>query len=287
VPGIAVIENRLRQHVRRFGSLLRAYVQYLLAGLVTVLLALLIVILIQFTETGDRLIVGNTGGSLSVLLEIGDERILVGAGPTRSHAADFVGRATRPWDGQIDLLVLPGWDDYHATGALGLMERRDVSGIVVVGLPGENPIWTLLEREAQRQDVPIRFIERAHQLGLVCDTELTLVDLSEVGQTGAWIRLEHQRARFDFVDAEEISSASPPSSVMQGSNEHIVVTMRSHEMPAQLTPVVAIRPQPFLSFEFSENDADFVANVPRNERVVVQLEDRQIRIPLDDLDFDQ
>lgn len=225
---------------------------------------------------------GNTAGTLTTMVETGDSRILVGAGPTRAHAADLIGRTTRPWDRVIDLMIIPGWDDSHAVGALGMLERRSVHSIAVLGLPGNEPVWTMLERRAQADDIRLRYLSSTHRLALSPDVELRL---SSLGQgIGAWVRMDYHGMRVDVLDTEDVSGAAPPEAHFQLRNEHLVVNMRSQRAPGFAEPRLLIRPMPFYRDEFQEPHAEFVREIDRNDQLRIELSEGEIRLPLKGVD---
>jgi hypothetical protein len=229
-------------------------------------------------EPGDRIVVGNTAGSLTAMLELDGARVLVGAGASRSHAADLLGRSTRPWERDIDLLILPGWDDYHVSGALGLLERRSVTAIAVVGIPGDEPSWTILERQAEQRDIPIRFVDRPHSLELSEDARLTIAQSSD--HTGSWIRLERRGKRIDMIDAPASGELAPDRVALHPRNEHVVINLRDTREPAHSVPALIIVPQPMWERDFEEHHAAFIAEIQRNEQITLSFEDKRITLPL-------
>ena len=249
--------------------------------LVAIVLAVGIAVVERSMEAPERIRVANTAGTLTVMLEVSDVRILFGAGSSRSHAADFLGRTTRPWDREIDLLIVPGWDDRHAAGAIGLLERRDVHGVAVLGIPGDEPVWTLLEREAQSQDIPLVFLGQPHELELAPATTLRLTP-TENEHEGAWARLDHRGLRMDLVDAEQPALASPHPLAFASANDHVVINTRSPELPASSSPQLLIVPRPFWSFQFEELEVPFISEIDRDQRVSLRIDDGSLRVPLED-----
>jgi hypothetical protein len=268
----------------RAATTLRESAGAILLGIVAAItLGVVIGVSARAYDAGDRLVAGNTAGTLSVLLEIDGQRILIGAGSTRSHAADFVGRSTRPWDRHIDLLIVPGWDERHLTGAIGLLERHEVSGIAVLGLPGEDPLWTILERESQWRDVEIRFLDGDHRLPLTSDSTLTLMAGEWHGSGGALARLDYHGTRIDILDADRGIVELIQESNDGSGRAHISILTRSPREPIEVGSTVLLRPLPFLAQEFQAVDGEFLGEIPRNQRVVIRLAPSEIRIPLDKL----
>lgn len=258
--------------------------KYMLSLALLLVGSVLAALLVQSLPSEDHLYVGNTAGALTAMFEIDGQRVLVGAGPTRAHAADFVGRSTRPWSSHIDLLLVPAWDDTHAVGALGLLERRSVSGIGVIGTPGDDPIWTLLERRAQQDDVPVRFLSSPHRLELNTGVTLLVTDLDRP-QPGAWTRLDYHGTRFDLIDADAAEPALPPASAFQRRNRHILINMREQGVPEFTYPSLLLRPMPFIDGEFRDTKASYVRDIARNEQVRLELTPGEIRLPLEGIDY--
>jgi hypothetical protein len=281
--GAGSLADRLRFRLRGAATARGSAGTILLGIIPAIILGALIGVSASAYDAGDRVIAGNTAGTLSVLLEIDGQRILVGAGSTRSHAADFVGRSTRPWDRHIDLLILPGWDERHVTGAIGLLERHEVSGIAVLGLPGEDPLWTILERESQWRDVEIRFLDGDHRLALTPDATLTLLAGEWHGSDGALVRLDYHDTRIDIVDAERGIGDLIQASRDESGDAHVSILSRSPREPVETGSTVVLRPLPFLTQEFQAIDGEFLGEIPRNHRLVIRLAPSELRIPLDTL----
>jgi hypothetical protein len=264
---------------------LRAATPALLIAFNIAVVSVLVATLLERADTGDRVVVGNTLDLLTSSIEIDDYRILVGAGPSRSHSADMVGRTTRPWDRRVDLLIIPGWDRQQATGAIGLIEREQIEGVVVVGIPGAEPVWALLEREVDRADIPIRFLDGAHSLQVGDDLAITMVDLASTnGREGAWIRLDYEGKRIDFVDAEPGTPIHPPARAISQRNDHLIVHMRRQLQIEGPEPAAVVRPDPFFDQDMVVTEGTYLVEPPRNQRVTIRLDNHQMRIPFDMVD---
>ncbi|MEX2425312.1 MAG: hypothetical protein WD401_00975 [Thermomicrobiaceae bacterium] len=273
---LSLIAGRLR----RWSSLYSANILLCLGAIVA---GVLLAVTAPSIERGERLIVGNAGGTLAVVFELADSRILVGAGASRSHSADLIGRTTRPWDREIDLLIIPGWDDHHAAGALGLLERESVSSVAVAGLPGDSPIWTLLERESQESNVPIRYLDGSHFLELNDSTTLTLAALARSAD-GAWLRLDHHGTRIDVVDAPDVTSARPDPRTLPPRNDHLLINTRGQQLPSGAEPKLSLMPAPFWQSDFPGDGSPYWAGIRRNEHIVLDLAEDGIRVDLDEVD---
>jgi hypothetical protein len=278
MPGLDL--SRIGQQARSLFSPDSQYLSPLAVLLISVFCGVFLAGAVLRYEPAQQISIGNTAGSLSVLVELSEARLLVGAGPSRAHAADLIGRTTRPWDRQIDLLVLPGWDDQHVAGAMGLLERRSVSGIAILGLPDEHPTWTLLERDAEQRDVPIVYVDRPATLAIDSSTEIAFSGISGES-SGAWVRIQHEGKLIDIVDSDKALTALPVQFAIDAQNNHVVISTRDQMIPATLTPEVAIVPEPFWQSDFTDFQSDYRVTVDRNQHIQLSIQSDEIRIPLE------
>ena len=230
----------------------------------------------------DRLIIGNAAGTLVTLIEVEDQRILVGAGPSRSHSAELIGRTTRPWDRDTNLLILPGWDDHHVTGALGLLERESVRGIAVVGLPGEAAAWTHLEREAQAQGVDLVYVDRTARLPVSNKADVFLSGVAG-DDDGAWIRLEIGGKRVDILDTYDGQYARPDPSTLDSEDAHVLVTSRGYSAPTINEPDLLVLQTPHWHGDFEAATETHSAMIDRNEHLTITMSNQGFTVPLDDV----
>jgi hypothetical protein len=283
MPGTESISSRIAGWSTEIRRWTRPWTSHLVVYLGAILAGGLLATAATSVEPADRLIVGNTGGTLTTLIEVDRQRVLIGGGPSRSHSADLLGRSTRPWDNDVDLLIVPGWDEHHAVGALGLLERESVRSIAVAGLPGEAPVWTLLEREAQNLDVPVRFLSGGHTLNLSDSVALTTSSLMNEAD-GLWVRLEHSGKRVDIVEADDAETAFPDPRELAQVNNHVMISTRNQAIPADMTPMLHIFPRPFWQQDFLESGSPHQSAIDRNEHIVMELDDQRMRLPLDQVE---
>ena len=228
------------------------------------------------------MVVGNTAGTLVAIAEVEGQRVVFGSGPSRSHAADLLGRTTRPWDREIDLLVLPGWDDRHVTGALGLVERESVQGIAVIGIPGNEPAWTHLERETQARGIDFVFLNGASKLSIASGSDISFSEVA--GQAdGAWFRLEHHGKRIDILDGDGDQFARPDPAALDRVSRHVLINTRGYGAPDGQGPELLIIQTPHWQGDFGETVNRHVAMIDRNDHIAIALEDDGFSLPLDDV----
>ncbi len=275
--------SSLRTFSQSLWRWLEPYVSSILIVAGATILGVSLAIIAQFIEPGDRVVVGNTAGTLTVLIESNQQRLLIGAGPSRSHAADLIGRSTRPWDRTVDLLILPGWDDHHVAGAIGLIERRSIDSIAVIGIPGNEPAWTLLERASSDFDIPLRYVDHPSSLDLDSRTSLLMSEL-DGDRDGAWLRFDYQGMAVDVIDSAETARARPDPRAADPVDDHLVISTRRVALPDASSPSVGIVAQPHWDFEFTELDAQYLASIDRNDRLTIGIDTERFRIHQDDLE---
>lgn len=227
--------------------------------------------------------VGNTGGNLSVIITVEGRSIVVGGSQQRGELAELVDRGTLPWRRHVSLLVVPGWDDHYAPGALGLVERSTVEAIVVVGLPGADPIWTLLDRAAAERDIPINYLSTAHQLPLSDDTKLwfdPLTDEEGAGQGRVAVWLDHADVQLLLVDTTPQPRGTPPQPEPE-RGPAAVIQLRAGDLSISQPVSVLFRPEPQRGMDFRPAPAAYIGEITRGESLTIPLDRDRLRVPLD------
>ncbi|WP_448575266.1 hypothetical protein [Thermomicrobium sp.] len=217
----------------------------------------------------DRLVVGGTGRTLSVLLVTDRTEVLIGGGTDPNDAADFVDRSTVPWQRPLELLVVPAWDPEHIPGALGIIERGNAHAIVVWGQAGNEPAWTVLERRAQTAGISFEWIRGAAVIPIDATTRLLL----ETRPNGGVICLERGELRVVIVD----TGGEQPSRACRQSAATI-------SLRRTITPEarLLVRPRPLRASELA-SAAPYEVQLERGERLTIRLRDAELRLPLDAL----
>jgi hypothetical protein len=64
----------------------------------------------------------------------------------------------------------------------------------------------------------------------------------------------------------------------------VLINMRSGTQPTGPDPILIAQPEPFFQRDFEDVQVQFVANVARNDRILIRLSPEEIRVPLDVLD---
>ncbi len=225
---------------------------------------------------GDRLVIGGTSQELSVLLEIDGQRIVIGGGSSRSDLVDFIDRSTLPWDRQVDLLLVPAWDERHLPGALDLIERRPVRGIVLLGLPGSAPAWTLLERAAQARQITVRYVAEPQRVTLADLFWLELYPAADGNrERGTRVLIHLGDVRVAVVDAPKDDRDQWAAT----ADAHLLVAMR--QPPAGLGPVPLVaRPLPRRPSDFVQIDVAYELVLDRGQRSTFRFTSHELRVPL-------
>lgn len=114
----------------------------------------------------------RTGESMSALVVTDQERLLIINSDDRGVTRSALGRLARPWEPATTTLLAPADDD----AAIGLWEAlRDprIRQVIVVGVPGRDPIWSRIERECVQRGVEIEYVIMLSHVELT-DATLTI-----------------------------------------------------------------------------------------------------------------
>ncbi len=238
--------------------------------------------LIATAGSGDRVTIGNTGGTLSGVVQAGGAVIVIGGGNARTDLADLVGRSTVPWRHRIDLLIVPGWDDQQSIGALGLMERGGVAEIVIAGQPGDTPVWNALQQAAAREGIPVTVVSGRNVIDIAPGVVLEL----EAGEpsTGATdefavAALRYHQSTLTFVDASKAGLQAMTANNISLDQSHILAAVR---------PLTSVFPHAEVLFQaratagsdLSAQVSPFAGEIRSGQHVTVRLTKSELRLPL-------
>lgn len=230
---------------------------------------------------GDRVVIGRTGDTLSVLVDAAGARIVIGGGNSRADLADLVGRSTLPWDRQVDLLVVPAWDERHVAGALGLVERGDVHGVAVLGLEDRGAAWTALQRAADETGTRVRYLDGRQALhaapGLDLDFDVGAGDGPRAGLTAG---VTFGGVRVAVIDAPAGARARWPSGPTRQERARVLVSLRALPEGGASGTLLAVRPAGERSSQLVAAGASYVAEVARGRRLTLRLGPDGVRLPL-------
>lgn len=99
----------------------------------------------------------RSGDSFSALIVTDAARALVVNSTDQRIARSTIGLLSRPWEPDPTTLIAPA-DDRAAAGLWEAMKHPGVQQILIVGLPGAEPIWAEIERESRSRNVMTTYI---------------------------------------------------------------------------------------------------------------------------------
>ncbi len=237
---------------------------------------------IASASAADRVVVGNTGGTLSGVIQVDGRLVVIGGGNARTDLADLVGRSTVPWHRRVDLLIVPGWDDQQAIGALGLIERGSVTELVIAGQPATNAVWNALQQTAARGAVPVTVVNGHDRIVLASDVQLDIVsDQPSTVATApyALMSLHYHQSMLTFVDASKAGVTALNSSGITVERTHVLVTMRPLASVLAQTDVV-LQPKASVVADVASSYASYLGEVGTGQRVEIKLSQHELRLPL-------
>jgi hypothetical protein len=239
--------------------------------------------LVARAGNGDRVAVGNTGGTLSGVIQVDDALIVVGGGNARTDLADLVGRSTVPWHRKIDLLVVPGWDDQQPIGALGLLERGEVVQVVIAGQPADKPVWTALEQQAARDGIPVSIVTGDNTVKVSPHVELEIrAGQPTAAETDPFsvVALLYHASRITFIDASADGIRSMTANNVTLDRTHVLVAIRP-ATTLQLQSDILLQPRAVSKSDVSDYQASFTGEVRSGHNITIRLKPHEIRLPLD------
>jgi hypothetical protein len=231
----------------------------------------------------DQIVVGNTGGTLSSIIRVDQTLIVFGGGNARSDLADLLGRSTLPWKRNGDLLVIPGWDNEQAVGALGLLERQDVEQIVILGQPSTATVWTVLYQTASSHAVPVNVASNQSrvEIGPGASLVLTAADpLSRESTEFALLTLQYHALRVSFLDASNDGIAALDDGNSVPARTHALVFSRAANGLAT-TAALRLQPTSAKSDDFDIASSSYQRELGRGERITIGVGPDQLRLNLD------
>jgi hypothetical protein len=231
----------------------------------------------------DEVIIGNTGGTLSSIIRVDNALIVFGGGNARSDLADLLGRATLPWRRQVDLLIIPGWDDQQAIGALGLLDRQDVKQIVILGQPSTETVWTVLYQKASSRAIPVNVASNRSHVDIAPDVRLELAagdPLSSQPPAFALLTLRFHAVQLAFLDVSKDAIEALNSAGLRPARAHALVLTRA---ATGLTTASTLRIQSpaTRTSDFDLASSNYQRELGSGERMTIGLAPNELRLELD------
>ncbi|MCX2727412.1 hypothetical protein OO015_07880 [Thermomicrobium sp. 4228-Ro] len=236
----------------------------LLSGLI---LGLLTSLFLVHHQTGQRLVVGSTGSTLSTVLLFDGRVIVLGGGSVPNAGVELADRATLPWQRPYELLIVPAWDTDQVTGALGFVERRAVRSVIIAGSPDDDPAWTILERMATARG--LRFLKLNEPFAVPLGNQSVLEVIPRQDALLACLRVGN--IGIGLVDAATQAEYADPC----GRAAALVALRQSVRTDAPLV----LRPEPRRGKDLAPV-APYEIQLGRGERVDIRLANGELRVPL-------
>jgi hypothetical protein len=230
---------------------------------------------------GDQIVVGNTAGTLSAVIRVSGELIVVGGGNSSTDLSDLVGRATLPWSRRVDLLVVPGWDSPQAVGALGLIEADQVRSLAILGAVGNHPTWSLLQQSADQHDIPTSWPSGAQQVRLAGDVELDLLAPRQDTPAipAALVRLRYHGIEITLADvAGSVDRKSLAGWDVLPAQTSLLIASRPLA-PNLISSQVVLRPLAQQAAEVEPLAPSYVGELAPGQRLTIGLKGGTIRLP--------
>jgi hypothetical protein len=126
-----------------------------LVGLLTFGIPLLLVEARRASHPELRVV--EVGGRLSTYIMLDDARVLIinVSDPRDAHA--LLGRIRRPWEPGPSAIVASASGD-SAAALLSTIEQTEPAQVIILGLPGAEPEWTILERACEQRAIELEYV---------------------------------------------------------------------------------------------------------------------------------
>ncbi len=242
-------------------------------------------LLLARSGSGDHVVVGNTGGTLSGVVQVNGTTIVVGGGNARTDLADLVGRSTLPWQRHIAVLIIPGWDSQQPIGALGLIERGGVAQVVILGQPADNPAWNALEQAAAHDGIPVTVASGHNRIRVSDEIQVDLLaDEPNAGVTAEFttVSLLYHHSMLTFIDASTDGIRAMNARNIAIDRSHVLAEMRPLATLPSPTDVL-LQTSARTGSELSAPTAAYVGEIKSGQRISIRLAESELRFPFDAL----
>lgn len=235
-------------------------------------------------DDGNRIAIGNSGKTLSVVVRDEGALIVVGGGTSRTDLADLVDRSTLPWHRQVDLLIL-GTNGDQALGALDLIQRGGVSTVLVAGIPESEPVWDLVDHEAARHHVNVKYVDRAMRVHVTKKLTIDSVPVdpnSEKGSAAALVRLRAGLLRFTWVNGLSTDSRLTAGDPLYELRSNVLIDSDGGKIPAlSINPELSIQPAAVRAGSVQTIPSRFTATLDSGDQLQLRFSENELRLPQD------
>ena len=149
----------------------------------------------------------RTGDAFTALFVTDDARALVVNSSDRRVTRSAIGLLARPWEPDPETLIAPA-DDSAASGIWEAMKHPAATQIVIVGLPGAEPVWAAIERESRSRDIDVVYVAEDSTIDM---NDLLLSVKPATGRRAPAIIARHDRTT--VLVSLDAQSPSTPSHV--------------------------------------------------------------------------
>jgi hypothetical protein len=102
----------------------------------------------------------RTGQNFSALIVTDQSRLLLINSRDRGETRSTIGHLARPWEAETNTILAPA-DDRAAIGLWEAMRHPDVRQVIIIGLPGNDPIWSAIEQESRERAIVLTYVPDA------------------------------------------------------------------------------------------------------------------------------
>jgi hypothetical protein len=222
------------------------------AGFALLVFALPIAVMNATASRDPELRIIMSGSNVTALLVTETSRTLITSSNDRGATRSAIGFLARPWEPKVTTLVSPA-NDRAAIGLWESLRLPSVRQVVIVGIPGSDPIWSVIERECRDRNIDLVYA------GTPLETSVDLLNLvmyPSDDNLHAYISVEHHglsvaialgsNARQDVVHA--LISDRPPDTQVAAE----LLVLPSAALFEQHENVVYVREREVVTLRISE-----------------------------------
>lgn len=234
------------------------YSPWLIGGLAALFVFSIPLIVSNATASHDPEIRAiRSGRHFAALIVTDSGRVLFVNSDDRRVTRSLVGRLARPWESDAATVIAPA-QDRTAVGLYETMQHPAITQVIVLGLPGADPIWSAIERDSATRGIDVHFLATESRI----ETLPVTLDLGPSDDDhDAYIAVSHGSTLVGISGGDD-----PPSTPLHVA---ILAAWPDDEIDADLV-IVPVRP---------ETDVGTSSVVTRDNEVVrITLADGEVRV---------